>query len=45
MPFSPRALIELWQRCQEPADREGACEAGLAEAHQLIRYGFSKNAG
>jgi predicted membrane-bound spermidine synthase len=45
VPFSPRALIELWQRCQEPADREGACEAGLAEAHQLIRYGFSKNAG
>lgn len=42
VPFSPQALIELWQRCKEPTDRPGACRAGLTQAGQLLRSGVGQ---
>jgi predicted membrane-bound spermidine synthase len=42
VPFSPRALIEIWERCSEKPndpDQKGACEQGLSLARQLLRHG------
>jgi spermidine synthase len=39
VPFSPQALIDLWERCQEKPGQQGACDAGLAEALQIVRHG------
>ena len=40
LPFSPRALIDLWERCEAPAGREDACQKGLADARRLLRHGL-----
>ena len=45
LPFSPQALINLWQRCAEPADQIGECEAGLAAARRLVLEGVPRSEG
>jgi len=45
VPFSPQALINIWKRCRAPADQQGACEAGLTEARQLLRDGVPRSEG
>jgi len=45
VPFSPRALLDLWQNCRAPDDQPGECAAGMADARRLLRYGLPGSTG
>jgi spermidine synthase len=45
LPFSPQALINLWQHCTEPVDQIGECEAGMAAARRLVLEGVPRSEG
>lgn len=45
VPFSSRALLELWERCEESVDQKGACETGLIKAREMLAHGVIRPVG
>ncbi len=39
VPFDPARLLELWEKCEPPADQPDACRLGLERARALVAGG------